>query len=514
MSGAPQESAWPGYRREDPADWLLSKRLFQKLPDCLSDDVKHAFDSIREADSLRRATLFLVDTIESLPTKTLKLGADEDAIAEHARGRAALVQSLLRFASPAKVIGRAILIARQDAIEIDAIVSCVHTDLGLIGRFLDESWWRRNLRKTHGRHYEQLMRSRGKVHEHAGKFVSDDGLKRYRQQRRRGRALIEAMMAVNECGEEFPLEELVDASLANPRVRRSELMARIAGFDKLSQALGHSAEFYTLTVPSRMHARLGKSGARNAKYVGATPRDAQGYLCQVWTRIRAKLHRETLRPYGFRIAEPHHDGTPHWHFLLFMPASDTIRVREILAHYALASDGDEPGAKQHRFKAIAIDRSKGSATGYVAKYVAKSIDGHGLPETASGESPGAIAERVKAYASIWGFRQFQQIGGPCVGIYRELRRLGAAPEALEALRAAADDGDWAEFVRILGGPSIPRRALPVQLFTAPQEGVNRYGEPLPDAVKGIACGNLRVPTRIHTWTLRMKPPKSRGHDPP
>jgi len=115
--------------------------------------------------------------------------------------------------------------------------------------------------------------------------------------------------------------------------------------------MGHVGEFYAITCPSRMHARHSGSGERNSKYDGTTPNQAQKHLNQVWSRIRAKLKRDNLPIYGFRIAEPQHDGTPHWHLLLFMPPEQTARVRTIMQHYALQTDGDEPGAKIHRFNA-------------------------------------------------------------------------------------------------------------------------------------------------------------------
>ena len=154
-------------------------------------------------------------------------------------------------------------------------------------------------------------------------------------------------------------------------------MVRIKGFEMVADLLGHAGEFYTLTTPSRMHACL-HNGKTNLRYDGTTTLQAHKYLTHLWALIRAELHRQGIRPYGFRVVEPHYDGTPQWHLLLFMPAKHRATVREVMRRYALADCGEEPGAQTHRFKAIAIDPAKGTAAGYIAKYIAKNIDGHAL----------------------------------------------------------------------------------------------------------------------------------------
>lgn len=381
-------------------------------------------------------------------------------------------------------------------------------DAPALRRMTDNAWWLRGLRVAQARALEREAIGLGYVHRYAEMYASDATVERRTQQRRRNAAALENIIAVNQdTGEEFALAELAARSVANPAIRRGELMTRIAGFEAVAKGVGHAAEFVTLTTPSKYHPKKTDAGRviENPKYGGATPREAQKYLTGIWAKIRACLGRAGIRPYGFRIAEPHHDATPHWHLLLFVSRDQVGRMREIIRRYALAEDGTEPGAQKNRVEFVTIDPQRGSAAGYIAKYVAKNIDGGGyqVQGDLEGGQHDAItpSHRVEAWASTWGIRQFQQVGGAPVGVWRELRRTErneAHGEAVAAALEAADAGNWGRFTEVMGGATVARKNLPMRVaYTA--EGQrwdcaagaaydappNRYGETAARAVYGV-----------------------------
>lgn len=369
-----------------------------------------------------------------------------------------------------------------------------------VKRMTSEHWLRRQLRKVQRRTQEKVAIAAGRVHRKAGLYVSKDTFARRQQQKKRNAETLEGLEAVNEeTGEAFGLADLAEHSLSNPRNRRGELMVRIRGFEEVSKLFGHGAVFITLTCPSRFHARHFQSGEANPRFDGSTPRQAQDHLCKVWARIRAKLKRRGIQVYGFRVAEPHHDATPHWHMLFFLEPGREAEFESIVRHYALADSPNEPGAQDRRVEWVKIDPSKGTAAGYIAKYISKNLDAHQVDVDHEGCDGVMGAQRVEAWASTWGIRQFQQIGGPSVSVWRELRRLQDQPVnclITEPIRYAADKGDWAAFTKGMGGPLALRKERPLALRYR-----SRYREcptlafSVTGTVTGTVRGNVSLPAR-------------------
>ena len=503
-------------------EWLDQQfltKVFQTLPERWEAPISERYVTQYKRQGRRAANLAMLDVVDALGGNW-GVASSEDGLRAFADARVKECQWLYDNYSP-QAYGDLYALGHMDNVAlrygIQPPAGRYVTTKGRRERFLCTSWWRRQARRVVARQVEGAAISVGLVHRRAGLYSSDDTVHRRRGQRARNRALLESLTAVNELGQAYTLQDLSDLGVSNPKIRRMELMTRIAGFDQVALEQGHAAEFYTITAPSKYHARDSQSGRENPTYQGYTPKETQEYLSKNWQRMRAKLHREGLTVYGFRVAEPHHDGTPHWHMVLFMQPDHVDQVRAILSSYALAEDGDEPGAAKHRFTAKAIDRSKGNAAGYLAKYIAKNIDGYGVGEdweAAEGSDAATdSALRVDAWAATWGIRQFQQIGGASVGVWRELRRLDSEtlePGLLADLVAAAGAGDWRMYNNLNGGifarraerPAYTWRVSALDIETG-EINLNKYGEIAADTVRGVFCGEA-VLTRIHEWVFERR----------
>jgi hypothetical protein len=382
---------------------------------------------------------------------------------------------------------------------------------GCLKRLADNRWWLRRIRTMINQANEKAAILLNLVNSKKQIYSSDITTKNRLTQIARNEQLLSSHYIINDEGQRFSLKEISDMNVSNPEVKKAELINRCRGFEDLSMEFGHDGLFVTITCPSKFHRAYSKSGAKNPKWDGSMPDEAQRYLNKVWSRIRAELKRKNISIYGFRVVEPQHDGTPHWHCLFFTEPTSLKNLEQIIRFYSLQEDGDEKGALENRCDFKKVDPKK-NATGYIMKYIVKNIDGKGLVKDKFGNDSITTAIRINAWASCWCIRQFQQIGGASVSVWRELRRLKASifPDSiLKKARVAADTSNWNGYIKAMGGIFTPTRNHPIKLhydvninFDTGECSQSYYDGELVTKVKGLIFEGKAFITRTMSWRLQ------------
>ena len=385
-------------------------------------------------------------------------------------------------------------------------------------------FWRRHIRRWVAQENERGSIELALVGARAGSwYCSNAAVRRRMWQNASNEAAMRSMEIESATGQAMTVWDAAQLSVSNKAIRRGELMTRIRGCEQWAEARGLAGIFTTNTCPSRFHAQL-KTGGRNPKYKGESPADAQAWLSKQWAKARAKLARDGVGIFGFRVAEPHHDGCPHWHMLLWCKPQAVDYVGQVLRKYWLSEDGQEPGAERHRLNVKAM--IPGQASGYIAKYISKNIDDAHIDKHVDDGAPGLSqgpdllgdmevkpCQRVEAWAATWRIRQFQAVGQPSVTVWRELRRVpkahavaggdGLLSAWLAVHRQGERRADWARYLEAQGGVCLPGKDYRLCVHHVDRERRGRYGQ----VVQRWACGVLDrtasglpvIPTRRERW---------------
>jgi hypothetical protein len=505
--------------------YSFRKKIFERHP-YLVNALKSNYLKLYHQKSLREANLFIHKIDKSLVIHDLNLSSPTEQIRSFCQSMSRKCGLTVAEYGENKTSYQICSgIAKKYTIQID-VFNTEKPFIPTLNKLSCANWWFRKINKMRVQHIEQVQRKLNLVHKDASCYVSNFALENRKTQLKNSFEYLMANQIVNEDGQTYTLLDVYKKSVSNPRIRKAELMTRIRGFEEVATKMGHAGEFYTLTSPSKYHAY--SNGKANPKFNDSTPKDVNEYFNNNWKLIRSALQKKNIHPYGFRVVEPHHDGTPHWHLLLFMHPDDVKTTREIFSKYALQEDGNERGAKKHRFDMTSINPNKGSAAGYIAKYISKNIDGSDLDDDLYGNDAKPASSKIDAWSSLWGIRQFQQIGGPSVTVWRELRRLKQAnqPDVMPAL-VAADAGDWAAFVMAMGGAILPRCNRPIHPYYETkvnesvdietgeiiQNNLTQYGDVKAPSIKGIINKNIISLTRTRIWQKIMQPMTTCGTKP-
>ncbi len=355
-----------------------------------------------------------------------------------------------------------------------------------IRRMLDEEWITKRFLFLRAQYIEfsQIALDRVGEKKHQQKFISKVSFANWMQKQRDAENFLKCMSVLNmDTGEAFDLNEVVKRTTANPENRRIEMMVRARGNEELAVELGYEGVFINWTLPSKYH--------RNSKkWGGYSVKDGHINLMDQWKRARARLAKDEVDYFGFRVSEPHKDGTSHAHMFLFCrPNQKALLVRH-LQEVAIEEDREELGEDiTPRFLVKFADPSQGSATAYIAKYISKNINGAHMPSNDAEKG----AYLARAWASTHRIKQFQGFGNPSVGLWRSLRKVDAKDTAfdvdLEELRQAADSSKWMRFCQ-----------LAHEAKTEYQEGENKYGEKTYSPI-GFLWRNVVVNTKSAIYSI-------------
>ncbi|UGA55301.1 replication endonuclease [Vibrio sp. VB16] len=349
--------------------------------------------------------------------------------------------------------------------------------------------------------YSQISLSRVGSKAHQSKYVSVMTLNNFLEaQDKQAKFLADYCIYNADEDISVDLENVFMASTSNPENRRIEMMVRSRGFEELADSKGYTAAFVSWTLASKYH--------RNSKnWNGANPKDGHKNLMKQWSRGRAILAKQGIDYFGFRVAEPHKDGTAHAHYFLFCKEEEKELIISTLRNIAIEEDKDELYYKtvngklikrnkpvlRARFDCKYCDPSKGGATAYIAKYIAKNLNGSHMSEADK-----KAAQSVRAWASLWRIRQFQQFGGAPVSIWRALRKTSTEEikalkcDELTELHGHADKSRWKSFVQGIGDAQIQY-----------EEKENRYFETVKHIV-GFSFMSHCISTVKAQWEIIKK----------
>ncbi|MDO9303852.1 MAG: replication endonuclease [Sulfuricurvum sp.] len=166
-------------------------------------------------------------------------------------------------------------------------------------------------------------------------------------------------------GQSFSLKDCIVSSNHNPQRYYGEIQNRINTLEREALNAGLTPVFLTMTLPSEYHEMKQINGKLeyNPKFNNSSPKDNVKILTKLWAKLRQDRSLKELtkdqRMY-YRVNEPHKDGTPHTHILLFIPKDQIDRV-EIAFKRLFIPVGNK------------FEKNIRSASSYIMKYINKTL---------------------------------------------------------------------------------------------------------------------------------------------
>jgi hypothetical protein len=198
--------------------------------------------------------------------------------------------------------------------------------------------------------------------------------------------------------------------------RFNELYVMSLGLQELAADLKYKALFLTITAPAQYHSNPTKGYCNWNK---AHAHEAHDFIKKRWAAFGKTLANKTHQIYfsegdifGFRVVEPHRDGTPHWHVLLYLQPEKIETIKKLATKYFAHS---EYALKIDEIRSKDEDVNAASPTSYMCKYLIKYVGAKQF--IGDVKSNGELIEddihafdKIDAWRSATRIRGFQKLG--------------------------------------------------------------------------------------------------------
>ena len=358
-------------------------------------------------------------------------------------------------------------------------------------RECDPAHHRRRLRARASTARQAIASLLGTIGQGSAPYADAHTLARWKERQEAAKAFGEAHQVEWDGGS----VSLWDVMETSRKARISALYSKMKGVDSLATKRGLMPTFITMTLPPKFHPNPG----HGLPYGGAgmmdapTPQETDAALASLWRRLRARASKSKINLIGPRVTEPHKDGCPHLHALLYPRSKEEAAALD--KHMRALCPEPVPG-RRIASQMVEIDREKSAPATYIMKYVLKALPAWEAED--NGSSPNI--RRIAAWASERRLRRFAWVGIHGLGmpwqrilnIDPESHEIGDAPKPIFDAWMAMQAKDWGAALEHLGAVRGDGRERPRIIYA---DAENKYGETIKKPVS-IAYGE--------DWTIPIK----------
>ncbi|EIV1736988.1 replication endonuclease [Vibrio parahaemolyticus] len=167
--------------------------------------------------------------------------------------------------------------------------------------------------------------------------------------------------------------------------KAAEAYLEMLGMEEKAEELGYKFLFITPTCPPEYHSNSTKGKKSKWKYKSA--KEGNDYLNGQWRKLGKSFDKKLgkgLRfgvknggAFGKKVVEPHKDGCPHWHLILFCKPSQIEGYKKLFMHFfsRKSSNGKRFGCEiieqGKDINGNKINKKLASPASYILKYMQK-----------------------------------------------------------------------------------------------------------------------------------------------